>query len=107
MKIDFNEPKSVTKAEYFVIVVTVRREIPGKRNEYEDEHLFFKSERYSVYQGNLQLECGVEFAHQWKTEEGVQQALERLNKKGRFKPSNNSSPVKYTQTVTERYDVVC
>lgn len=79
-----NEREVKTEEEHFFVIAMTGQfkiERQGKMPKYEDRTCYFKSERYSTWRGNFQVEYGIDNAKKWKTADGVKKALATLKAK--------------------------
>lgn len=83
------------KEDYYVIALT-------KGNN----EIYFKSDRYSPYNGSLQADWHVEQAQQFKTEKGARAAIDRLLAKGVIRPHHQPRVIHYTETITRRWETL-
>lgn len=104
-----DETEVLEEKRFFCIRLTFKGERlkPGTKNQKEsyDQHVFFKSDRYSVYTGNLQVENDPEAAKPWKTFDGAKDAKKRLTDRGILKAHHKAVVVEYNLQVTRKLTV--
>lgn len=104
MLIEFNRPQSQvdTTHEYFVIALELKENWLNtpKGQPQRTFHAFFRSDRYTCYGGNLQIDLDPRDAKRWKTREGATKALAALVQRGIIKDTHKAIVCRYTRSVT-------
>lgn len=97
------DEKVTVECDVYVIALTVTN---WHAKGADRRTVYFKSDRYSVYSGNLQVEREAHEGKPFKTVKGAVEAVKRLMDKGVIKDTHKPRVVRYTRTTVRRWENV-